>query len=205
MAEWGQEQIDETIPPHALILTAIVPSPRDLEIARILGWYRIPLRFAPKIVHVDYLAFYQPGSFGGKHGHCIEMVAEVNGVELTTRKELVREEPHHPRADEEYYKIQIGPLIELARPIRADKWKRITFLYTTGAYLSKAEKIVDLVIHSDERKFLWRNLKEKAAEFQSKIGLQEENPDLNEDVFIFLGDLKLIRENPDFYQDILSS
>ena len=121
MAEWYREKEKLTIPPHALILTAIVPTPRDLEIARILGWYRIPFRFAPKIVHVDYVAFYQPAAFGEKHAHCIEMLAEVRGVELNTRKELVREEPEHPRADEEYYKIQLGPLLELNHPIRAEK------------------------------------------------------------------------------------
>ncbi len=44
-------------PPTALMLVAVMPSPRDLEIARVLGWYRIPLRFAPKIIQVDYLAF----------------------------------------------------------------------------------------------------------------------------------------------------
>jgi hypothetical protein len=202
MAEWYQERSEITIPPHALILTAIIPSPRDLEIARILGWYRIPFRFAPKIVHVDYIAFYQPAAFGEGHAHCIETIAEVRGVELTTRKELVREEPNHPRADEEYYKIQIGPLIELGDPIRAERWKRITFFYTTGKYLSRAEKIKDLIIHTDERKILWRNLKENAAKFNPRIDVQEENFELNEDILILLGALHLIRENPDWYQDI---
>ena len=51
------------ISPTSLILVAVLPTPRDLEIARVLGWYRIPFRTAPKVVAVDYLAFYQPGSF----------------------------------------------------------------------------------------------------------------------------------------------
>ena len=50
--------------PTDLILVAFMSTPRDLEIARVLGWYRIPLRTAPKVVSVDYLAFYQPASFG---------------------------------------------------------------------------------------------------------------------------------------------
>ncbi|NJN44676.1 MAG: hypothetical protein HC806_08140 [Anaerolineae bacterium] len=55
--------------PTSLLLVAIIPSPRDLEIARVLGWYRIPLRRAPKVVAVDYLAFYQPtGGFGARAG-----------------------------------------------------------------------------------------------------------------------------------------
>jgi hypothetical protein len=51
--------------PTDLILVAFLPSPRDLEIARLLGWYRIPLRTAPKVVAVDYLAFYQPSVYHG--------------------------------------------------------------------------------------------------------------------------------------------
>ena len=45
--------------PTDLILVCLLPTPRDLEIARLLGWYRIPLRSAPKVVALDYLAFYQ--------------------------------------------------------------------------------------------------------------------------------------------------
>jgi len=52
----------------SLVLVCLLPSPRDLEIARLLGWYRIPFRTAPKVVTVDALAFYQPGSFGESGG-----------------------------------------------------------------------------------------------------------------------------------------
>ena len=91
-----------------------------MEIARLLGWYRIPLRTAPKVVFVDYLAFYQPASFGD-HGGEIEYIAEVRGHELTTRAELLRDEPDHPHAREEYYKIQIGALEKLPAPISAEQ------------------------------------------------------------------------------------
>src|SRR3990172_9959456 len=111
-----------------LVLVAFLPSPRDLEIARLLGWYRIPLRTAPKVVAVDYLAFYQPASFGDQGGR-IEFVSVLLGHELTTRAELLREEADHPRAAEEYYKLQVGALEKLEHPILADQWKRLTFLY----------------------------------------------------------------------------
>jgi hypothetical protein len=101
-------------PTSALILVAIMPSRRDLEIARLLGWYRVPLKSAPKVIDVDYLAFYQTSAFGEGHRWCIEAVAEVRGHELTTRQELFRDDPDHPRASEEYYKIQIGPVERLA-------------------------------------------------------------------------------------------
>ncbi len=151
--------------PVDLILVCILPEPRDLENARQLGWYRIPLRTAPKVVTVDYLAFYQPGSFGNAGGR-IEWIAPVLGHELARRSDLLQDEPDHPRAAEEYYKIQIGGLEKLPAPILVDKWKRLTFLYTTGEYLSRAKTINDLVVRSDERLVLWSALRERAGTSQ---------------------------------------
>jgi hypothetical protein len=148
-----------------LILVCLLPTLRDMEIARLLGWYRIPLRTAPKVVAVDYLAFYQPGSFAERGGR-IEYVAPVRGHELATRAELLKDEVDHPRANEEYFKVQIGPLERLGRPIVAEKWRRLTFLYTTGEYLLKAETLNDLVVQSDERALLWQSLRERAEQDQ---------------------------------------
>ena len=149
----------------SLVLVCLLPTPRDLEIARLLGWYRIPLRTAPKVVAVDYLAFYQPSAFGQRGGQ-IEYVAEVRGHELTTRGELLKDEADHPRAREEYYKLQIGGLERLKQPIVSEKWKRITFLYTTGEYLLNAKTLNDLVVDGDERDLLWRSLRERAENHQ---------------------------------------
>jgi hypothetical protein len=161
--------------PTSLILVCLMPTPRDLEIARLLGWYRIPLRTAPKVVAVDYLAFYQPSSFGERGGQ-IEYIAEVRGHELTTRGELLKDEADHPRANEEYYKIQIGGLEKLKVPVVAEKWKRITFLYTTGEYLLRAQTLNDLVVDGDERDLLWRSLRERAENEQLyKTDLPEAN------------------------------
>ena len=88
------------VAPTDLVLVAYMPSPRDLEIARVLGWYRIPLGTAPKVVAVDYLAFYQPASFK-EHKWRIEWIAPVQGHELATRAEILKDEPDHPRAAEE--------------------------------------------------------------------------------------------------------
>lgn len=139
-----------------------MPNPRDFEIARLLGWYRIPLRSAPKVINVDFLAFYQTGAFGEAHRWRIAYIAEVRGHELTTRAELLRDEADHPRAQEEYYKVQLGPLIELPRPITAGRWRRITFLYTTGELLHAARSVNELVVRSEDREILWRSLRERA-------------------------------------------
>jgi hypothetical protein len=154
-----------SLSPSSLVLVCLLPTPRDLEIARLLGWYRIPLRTAPKVVAVDYLAFYQPSAFGERGGQ-IEFIAPVQGHELTTRGELLKDETDHPRAREEYYKIQIGALEKLARTIVSEKWKRVTFLYTTGEYLINARTLNDLVVDGDERLLLWRSLRERAENEQ---------------------------------------
>jgi hypothetical protein len=152
--------------PPDLILVAFLPSPRDLEIARLLGWYRIPLRTAPKVVAVDYLAFYQPASFGEGHRWVIEFVAPVLGHELVTRAELLKEQRDHPRAGEEYFKLQLGPLVELPEPLPASSWKRLTFLYTTGERLLSAASIDELSVQNEERQMLWRALRERAMNSQ---------------------------------------
>lgn len=162
------------IPSNAIVLVAVMNNSRDLDIARLLGWYRIPLRSAPKVIAVDYLAFYQTSAFT-EEKWCIKFIAQVLGNELTTRYELLKEEPNHPAAKEEYYKIQIGSLKLLPRPIPAGKWRRITFFYTTGSYFQNANTINDLIVHDDERRLLWQSLRERATERQG-YNLEPELP-----------------------------
>lgn len=181
-------------PPAAMILVALALRPRDLEIARLLGWYRIPLRTAPKVVNVDYLVFYQAAAFGPEHRWQIETYAQVRGYELTTRVELLRDEPDHPRAHEEYYKIQLGPLESLPQPIKTGRWRRITFLYTTGDLLRSAQTVNDLVVRSEDRQILWRSLRERALSAgQYQTG---ELPEIAVDpaLLAFLGDWPGLKE-----------
>jgi hypothetical protein len=164
-----------TLAPNSLVLVVVMNQPRDLEIARLLGWYRIPLRSAPKIIAVDYLAFYLTAAFGAERWR-IQYLAPVLGYELTTRLELLRDEPDHPHAHHEYYKVQIGPLQALEKSVPAGGWRRITFLYTTGQYLLKAQKLNDLVIASDERPRLWQSLRERADQTQGYLPPNEALP-----------------------------
>jgi hypothetical protein len=46
------------------VLAAFVRQPRDLDIARVLVWHRIPMGTAPRTLRVDWLAFYQTAAFG---------------------------------------------------------------------------------------------------------------------------------------------
>ncbi|MEW6566925.1 MAG: hypothetical protein AB1449_01925 [Chloroflexota bacterium] len=149
--------------PDDLVLVAVVKSSRDLEIARVLGWYRIPLRTAPKTVRVDWLALYQPGTFGAE-GRCIRYVAALRGYELTTRADLLRDEAGHPAAEEPYYRLQLGSLEALPHPIPARRWRRVTFFYTTGDRLLTAQDVKDLTVPlSARRDRLWRLLRDRGG------------------------------------------
>jgi hypothetical protein len=144
-----------------LVLVAVIPEIRDLEIARVLGWYRIPLASSPKTLRVDWIAFYQPAVFGAEKW-AVRYAAPVRGFELVKRKELLRDEPDHPRANEPYFKLQLGILEELARPIQALRWRRFTFLYTTGGRLCSASDLSQLSVPpSEEHDLLWRLLRER--------------------------------------------
>lgn len=176
--------------PHDLILVCVWPQVRDRELARLLGWYRIPFRKAPKIIAVDYLAFYQPAVFGAEGGQ-IQYAAAVLGHELVQRVALLRDEPEHPRAHEEYYKISIGPLERLKRPVRAEKWRRFAFFYTTGERLLRAETLRDLIIRDDERTLLWKALRERAAA-QTEAAVPAPEADLPPDILAALLGLSLL-------------
>jgi len=155
--------MEEGIAPDDLILVASVRTPRDLEIARVLGWYRIPVASAPKTLRVDWLAFYQPAAFGEERWS-IRHVASVRGYELVSRDELLRDESDHPKAREPYFKVQLGPLRALEEPIRSSRWRRFTFLYTTGERFAQAGDLKDLrVPTSRTRDRLWRLLRKRGG------------------------------------------
>jgi hypothetical protein len=148
--------------PDDLVLVAILPARRDLEIARLLGWYRIPVQTAPKTVQVDWLALYLTGAFGEQRWS-VRYLARVRGHELLARRELLSAEPDHPRAGEPYFKLQLGPLLPLDPPIPAAGWRRLTFLYTTGARMLQARRLQDLSLaRGSERRRLWHMLRERA-------------------------------------------
>ena len=191
----------------ALVLVSVMTDPRDLMIARMFGWYRIPLKTAPKVVAVDYLAFYQTARFGEEERWRINYFADVRGHELTTRGELFHDEPDHPRAGEEYYKIQIGPLQKLSQPIRAQNWRRITFLYTTGELMRQAATINELVVRDDERALLWQSLRERALKsgLYNSEDLPENSFNLDPALLAMLGSLGKIHEQPSAAEDQIAS
>jgi hypothetical protein len=139
------------IDPDDLVLVAVLPKRKDLDIARVLGWYRVPLKTAPKMLQVDWIAFYLTGDFGEERWS-VRYAAPVKGHELVMRADLLADERDHPAAADPYFKIHLGPVMRLARPIPANRWRRFIFLYTTGAHLLSALDVRDLTLKTAEQR-----------------------------------------------------
>ena len=145
--------------PSDRVLVAIVNSRHDFEIARDRRWSRIPERRAPdSTTEAVVLAFYFTRAFGDEKW-AIHYYAPVEGHELVRRRELLPHQPDHPRADEPYYKLQLGRLMKREEPIPSLRWRRITFIESTWDRFLAAEEINDLYATGADG--LYVTLKEK--------------------------------------------
>jgi hypothetical protein len=128
------------------VLVAVMNNRRDFELARDVGWYRIPVKHAPEsATEARVLGFYLTRAFD-EDRWSVRWYAPVEGHELVRRRDLLPDEPDHPRAGDPYYKLQLGPLKELPYPIYSLRWRRITFIETTWDRFITAEEINDLYI-----------------------------------------------------------
>jgi hypothetical protein len=163
--------------PEDRVLVAYVPQPADFEIIRREGWYRIPQRFTPKGLHAEIIAFYFSSHFE-EEKWAIHYYARHTGHELARRRDLRPDEPDHPRADDIYYKVQLGPLQKLARPIISLRWRRITFIHTTWDRFRDATEINDLFIEGGpyvDR--LYATLKERGIRAERNYHVNETGPE----------------------------
>ncbi|HOT90891.1 MAG TPA: hypothetical protein PLJ78_13035 [Anaerolineae bacterium] len=132
------------------VLVGVMNNPRDFELARDEGWYRIPVAHAPaSTTDAAVLAFYFTTAFDAEKW-AIHWYAEVRGHELVRRRDLFPDEPDHPRADAPYYKLQIGPLIRRDPPILSLRWRRVTFIESTWDRFAAAEELNDLYVSGAE-------------------------------------------------------
>lgn len=146
--------------PDAPVLVAVINDPADFDRAQAQGWYRIPLSRAPARIGADFLAFYQTAAFPPEERWAIRWIAAVRGYHFATRRELIPEQPDHPRADERYYRVTLGELLPLPRPVPSRRLRRIAFIRTTLERLLEAREINDLWIRTPPQERLWRALQQ---------------------------------------------
>jgi REase_MTES_1575 len=129
------------------VLVALWPHPRDLELARERGWYRVRPGVAidrlGDLSRFRTLAFYQPDAFGTDRRQ-VRFRTPVLAYERCTRAELLPEEPDHVRAQQIYHCFRLGPLEELPQPITSRKGRRLLFIPTTEDRLTLAQEINEL-------------------------------------------------------------
>lgn len=140
-------------------LVAIVPRPADFITAQREHWYRIPCRTAPDMLPAArWLAFYHTAAFG-EHRWAVHFLAPIEGIERALRRDLLPDEPEHPRADEPYFRVRLGSLTSLAHPVPSLRRRRIVFIPTTLAKLQAASEINDLYHESPLEDDLWGALR----------------------------------------------
>jgi very-short-patch-repair endonuclease len=167
-------QAEEDAPGDSPVLVAIVNNQRDFDIARREGWYRIPVKHAPRRLGAEYLAFYQTKVFG-QEKWAVHYYAPIRRVHLMQRRDLLPQEGDHPRADDWYYKIEIGPLQRLPHPIPSRRLRRITFIPTTLSRLLSAWEVNDLWLGDEEEERLWEAFKQNEIEIERRVFLREED------------------------------
>ncbi len=174
---------DLPAPGHQRVLVAVLPAPADLARADEEGWYRVPVARAPAQMAADYLAFYQTGAFPPADRWQVATLAAVQRIGLARRVDLLPTEPQHPRAQDEYYRIELGPLWRLPQPIPSRRLRRITFIPTTLARLLRAREINDLWDKGTAQDQLWRALlnagleAERQAPWDDPSGDEAPDPD----------------------------
>ena len=109
----------------------------------------------------DFLAFYQTGAFQPKEeSHTVTWFAPVQRYRLLTRAELLPDEADHPRSQDYYFRIDIGPLKRLDHPIPAATFRRVTFIHTTLERLLHAQDITELRRDDGPFDALWQALRD---------------------------------------------
>ena len=80
----------------------------------------------------------------GENRWPLRYYAPIQGNQLVARRDLIPSEPDHPRTGQWYYALQLGPLGYKLPPIVAHRWRRVTFILTTGDRLMEAVEIIDV-------------------------------------------------------------
>jgi hypothetical protein len=172
--------------PDDVVLVALISSQRDLELAEQERWYRIPARHAPRhFSGAQYLAFYLPGSFGPRKWS-IDTFAAVRGHELARRRDLLPEEPAHSRADELYYKLQLGPSFRREPPIRSKRGRRVLFLWTNWSKFTNAREWNDLYLRSSAHDKLWDALQQDNLDVEREVTIRDGRARYRVDFLLYL-------------------
>lgn len=144
-------------------LIAILKEKSDLALLQNEGWYRIPIKSAPKRWPPAWMAFYQPKLFGDE-AYQIKYYGNVKDIRRVKRFELFPNEIISIRSEQEYYQVFFDELLERPTPIICARPRRIVFIPTTRTKFEKALIINDLFDESPLEDKLWMELKSRTID-----------------------------------------
>ena len=177
--------------PETPALVGIVTRMKDWELARYRHWYRIPVRTAPEgLDSIKYLAFYQTRLFG-EEKWAVNWYAPVLGITRVRRRELLPDEPEHPRAGAEYYRVELGELTRLPHPIPSRRWRRIVFISTSLERLLHAQEVNDLFKVSPIEEKLYFTLQDAGLPAERQYFVREGGSGYMLDMAVFCRDSNL--------------
>lgn len=110
-----------------------------------------------------WLALYQMQPWGGPP-YAVNYFGRVANITWALRRELLPEEPNHPRANEEYYKLWLDSLLPMPNPIISRRQRFIVFISTTLDRFWGAREINDLFCISPLEEHLWQRLQAEHIE-----------------------------------------
>jgi very-short-patch-repair endonuclease len=181
--------------PRGEVLVAIMNNPEDMKIAGEAGWYRIPVasvhrwlrdRWPPRL-----LAFYQTKIFGPE-AYAVNYYAAVRDIRAASRTDLFPDTPpDHPKVNRRYYKLLLGDLQSLPKPIVSHRLRRIVFIPTTLEKFEKAIEINDLWDESPLEDRLWAILKRARIRAERQYSVEIEDQFYFLDFAIFCNEGKI--------------
>lgn len=170
------------------VLIAIIPSKKDLEIARTKHWYRVRLSMRlPLSIQQNYIkmvAFYQPASFTNEK-FIIRWYADVLGIETKKRSDIFPEELPNPKSDDDYFVLKLDELKQLQEPIVTRRPRRIIFINTTKEKFFTAKEINDLYDESPIEEKMWIAMKDSGIEAERQYSLLTKEQEFVLDFAIF--------------------
>ncbi|MFC1734741.1 endonuclease domain-containing protein [Candidatus Hydrogenedentota bacterium] len=188
------------------VLVGILKTASALIRARDERWYHVPTYIVQKRLKnrwpPKWMAFYQ-GKVHGNEAYSIRYYAQVLTIRQALRRELFPEEVQGHNADREYYKINLGPLQTLTKPILSRRWRRIVFIPTTWEKLMTAIEINDLYDESPLEDRLWAELKRLkiSAERQEFVKVKGHHYALDFAIYCTAGKLDIETDGDTWHSD----
>ena len=141
-------------------LVGIVPRKSLWPIILEERWYHIPVASAPgNVEKIHYVAFYFPADFDEELRHKVVYYSTVKSVKVVKRIKLFPNELKHPRAGQDYFKINLGQILPLPRPIPSLRFRRLVHIHSSYRRLMTAREINDLYNTSPLEETMYQALK----------------------------------------------